>query len=221
MQKFIFDLDNTLYPEDLNVFPLIDARINSYMRDILGIPAHEVDTLRHFYWQQYGVTLLGLITHYQTDPEDYLRYVHDVDLSQVLKPNKKLRKALEKIQCSRVIVTNGSADHAENVLSALGLEGLCEEILDVRIASFLPKPFPEPYIEMLRRMDVEARHCVMFDDLPANLKTAKDLGMKTVLVGSRDPEDYIDLYLERVCGIGDIQDFFPAQELNHDLEETN
>lgn len=221
MQKFIFDLDNTLYPEDLNVFPLIDARINTYMREILGIPDHEVDPLRRFYWKRYGVTLLGLIIHYQADPEDYLDYVHDVDLTRLLKPNQRLRNALEKIQCSRVIFTNGSTKHAENVLSALGLEGLFDEIFDVRIAAFRPKPFPEPYVEMLRRMDVEARYCVMFDDLPANLKTAKDLGMKTVLVGNRQADDYIDLRLERVCGIGEIQDFFLDHPPDHDMEETD
>ena len=41
MDVLIFDLDNTLYPAEKQLFNLIDVRINRYMTEIVGIPASE------------------------------------------------------------------------------------------------------------------------------------------------------------------------------------
>jgi putative hydrolase of the HAD superfamily len=204
MKKFIFDLDNTLYPASLQVFPLIDRRINLYMTSKLGIPEAEVDGLRRRYWKLYGVTLNGLMRHYRVDPEDYLTYVHDVDLSHLLKPNLRLRSSLEKIPGPKVIFTNGSSTHAQNVLNALGIEHLFEDIFDVRVAGFQPKPFSEPYLKVLELMNVSGLECVMIDDIPENLKTAKSVGMKTILVGSSNGHEYIDFCVEKACGVSEI-----------------
>jgi putative hydrolase of the HAD superfamily len=204
MKTYIFDLDNTLYPESLNVFGLIDQRINRYMQEKLRIPEPEVDVLRRHYWKVYGVTLNGLMIHYRVDPEDFLHYVHDVDLSHVLKPNQKLRRALKGINSNKVIFTNGSSRHAENVLSALGIEDIFQDVFDVRVASFKPKPFLEPYLKVLEAMNSEGRDCVMIDDIPENLKTAKGLGMKTILIGRPNGSEYIDICLEKACAIGEV-----------------
>ncbi len=204
MKTYIFDLDNTLYPESLNVFGLIDQRINRYMHEKLRIPEPEVDVLRRHYWKVYGVTLNGLMIHYRVDPEDFLHYVHDVDLSHVLKPNQKLRRALKGISSNKIIFTNGSSRHAENVLSALGIEDIFQDIFDVRVASFKPKPFLEPYLKVLEAMNSKGRDCVMIDDIPENLKTAKGLGMKTILIGRSNGSEYIDICLEKACAIGEV-----------------
>ena len=34
----LFDLDNTLYPPERQLFDLIDVRINRFMREQVGIP---------------------------------------------------------------------------------------------------------------------------------------------------------------------------------------
>ena len=97
MDVLIFDLDNTLYPAEKQLFNLIDVRINRYMTEIVGIPAPDVDALRRDYWRLYGVTLQGLIRHHAVDPEDYLLYVHDIDVPSRLTPDTALREALEKL----------------------------------------------------------------------------------------------------------------------------
>lgn len=174
------------------------------MREKLNIPEHEVDSLRRMYWKTYGVTLNGLMINYNVDPEDYLEFVHDVELNHILKPNQRLRKALRNIRSSKVIFTNGSTRHAKNVLSALAIEDMFEEIFDVRVASFKPKPFPEPYLKVLEIMNIHGQDCVMVDDIPENLKTAKDLRMKTILIGSANGHEYIDYCLAKPCIIGEM-----------------
>ncbi len=201
MQAFIFDLDNTLYSQELNIFPIIDARINAYMSRKLGMPQEEVDELRRYYWNLYGVTLKGLMLHHGIDPEDFLREVHDLDLAGILKPNPKLRQTLSQLQADKFIFTNASQEHARNVLGLLDLQDLFQDIFDIRIADYQPKPYQEPYVKILKHLNLQAWQCVMVDDLPDNLKTAKDLGMQTVLIGDQDGHPYIDCCVPRACQI--------------------
>lgn len=197
MEAILFDLDNTLYSPQRELFSLIDCRINRYMREVVGIPAEEVDGLRRRYWADYGVTLQGLIRHHGVDPEDYLEYVHDVDVNSRLQPDSALRSALQSLPQRRLVFTNGSRGHAQRVLSSLGLEDVFEEIFDIRVASYLPKPFPEPYRKVLAHIGVSPERCLMVEDSVENLRTAKELGMGTILVGQGDRPDYVDVQVAR------------------------
>ena len=195
MDVLIFDLDNTLYPAERQLFSLIDVRINRYMTEIVGIPAPEVDGLRRNYWRLYGVTLQGLIRHHGIDPEDYLLYVHDVDVASRLAPDPVLRSTLAALPQRKAVFTNGSLCHADRVLSTLGIEDLFETVYDIRVAAYQPKPFEEPYHAVLNSLGVSAERCIMIEDSRDNLQTAKQLGMGTILVGAGETPDYVDVHL--------------------------
>jgi len=201
MDILLFDLDNTLYTPERELFTLIDQRINRYMHEVVGIPLTEVNTLRRSYWQRYGVTMQGLMRHHGVDPEDYLAYVHDIDVSSRLHPDLALRDALAAVPLRKAVFTNSSRDHSERVLNALGLNNLFEEIFDIRIANYLPKPGPEPYHAVLERINLPATACIMVEDSPENLRTAKELGMGTVLVGDLPGTSHIDV---RIPTAGEI-----------------
>ncbi len=188
----LFDLDNTLYAPERDLFSLIDQRINRYMEEVVAIPTGQVDGLRRHYWKAYGATLQGLIRHYAVDPEDYLEYVHDVDLTGRLQPDPQLRSSLQQLATRRFVFTNGSRGHAEKVLAALDLAGAFEEIFDIRIAAYQPKPNPDPYLGVLQRLGLPGERCVMVEDSLDNLATAKHLGMTTVLVGPGAADTSVD-----------------------------
>ena len=198
MTTLLFDLDNTLYPPERDLFSLIDVRINRYMEKVVCINPLEVDGLRRRYWKDYGATLQGLVRHFAVDPEDYLDYVHKVDVRERLKPDPQLREALEKLPQTSYIFTNGSREHAENVLDALGLKDLFAGIFDIRIADYQPKPNHDPYHQVLQKLRVEARDCAMIEDSVDNLRTAKQLGMTTILVGSNARDQHIDFLVPDV-----------------------
>lgn len=195
MDVLIFDLDNTLYPAELQLFNLIDVRINRYMIEIVGIPAPEVDALRRSYWRRYGVTMQGLIRHHGIDPEDYLHYVHDVDVASRLTQDPVLRATLAALPQRKVVFTNGSLCHADRVLSTLGIGDLFETVYDIRVAAYQPKPFEEPYLAVLNSLGVAAERCIMIEDSHDNLQTAKRLGMGTILVGTGEKPDFADVHL--------------------------
>jgi putative hydrolase of the HAD superfamily len=196
MDVLIFDLDNTLYPAEKKLFSLIDVRINRYMTEIVGIPLPEVDALRREYWRLYGVTLQGLIRHHGIDPEDYLLYVHDVDVASLLAPDQALRKVLASLPQRKAVFTNGSLCHADRVLAALGIEDMFERVYDIRIAAYQPKPYPEPYHAVLAELGTSPERCIMIEDSRDNLHTAKKLGMGTILVGDGHTPDFVDVHLD-------------------------
>ena len=202
MTALLFDLDNTLYPAEKNLFSLIDVRINRYMEEVVAIPVSQVDPLRRQYWQEYGATLQGLILHHGVDAEEYLDYVHHFDIGQRLAPDLELQKTLKDLDLPCYIFTNGSRRHAEQVTVALGIRAEFEEIFDIRIANYQPKPNPQPYQQVLKQLGIEGKDCVMIEDSPANLKTAKDFGMTTILVGSQPTGSFVDAELSQPAEIG-------------------
>lgn len=199
----LFDLDNTLYPAESGLFDMVDVRINAFMTDQAGIDAADVNHLRVRYWKDYGVTLQGLIRHHGVNPEEYLHYVHDVDVRSRIKPDPELRQVLQEMSQQKVIFTNGSRCHVDRVLAALEIDGLFDAIFDIRVADYQPKPFPEPYQKVLQQVGVAAEECLMVEDSVANLRTAKQLGMATLLVGPPVDDAHVDHRVERVAQVAE------------------
>ncbi len=196
MDAILFDLDNTLYQPARELFSLIDVRINRYMSDIVGIAPDDVDGLRRQYWADYGVTLQGLIRHHDIDAEDYLHYVHDIDVKSRIAADPVLRDRLDDIDAPCYVFTNGSRAHAERVLACLGIDQQFDEIFDIRVASYRPKPFQDPYREVLRKIDCQPQRSVMVEDSIDNLMTARELGMRTVLVREQEQDGRFDAHVE-------------------------
>lgn len=182
IKAILFDLDNTLYGAERALFSLIDVRINHYMRHVVGIDEDQVDGLRQHYWQRYGVTLQGLIREHGTDPEDYLTYVHDIDVASRLSENKPLRQVLHSLPQRKFVFTNGSLCHASRVLNCLKIDDCFEDVFDIRVSDYIPKPHRPPYDAVLAATGLTGGDCVMVEDCIENLHTASALGMKTILV---------------------------------------
>lgn len=183
IKHILFDLDNTLYPKSLGIFDLVIERIRSYMEVRLGYEKERARQLRQEYLHRYGSTLRGLMIHQNIDPADYLEYVHDVGVDEKLLSNPALADMLGSLPFEKAIFTSGHRPHALRVLRCLGIESFFPRIFDIVFTRFVPKPNPEPYAQILECLGRQGKECLMIEDIPANLKTAKDLGMTTVLVG--------------------------------------
>lgn len=211
MDAILFDLDNTLYPAEKDLFSLIDVRINRYMEEIVAIHPQEVDSLRREYWRKYGTTLQGLIHHHVIDPEDYLDYVHAIDVEQRLSHDTELQQTLRDLDVPCFVFTNGSQCHAKRVTEALGIDHLFHEIFDIRIADYVPKPNPAPYHKVLDTLGLAGERCIMVEDSTDNLRTAKQLGMKTVLIGQQQSHSFIDAHLARPADITPLVDSWRSE----------
>ena len=179
----LLDVDNTLYPPSLGVVERVDGRINRYLMERVGIPRAEVDDTRRRLWLDYGTTLHGLMTRARVDPDDYLRFVHAVELDDLLTPDPSLAAMLGRIALLKVAVTNGSLEHARAVLDRLGVRSLFFRLYALERLHYLPKPYLHAYQTVLADLHAHGRDCVLVEDSAANLRSARQLGMRTVYVG--------------------------------------
>ncbi len=200
IEAWVFDLDNTLYPHEADLFSQIDAKIGRYVQDILKIAPE--DAMRHqkALYHEYGTTLRGLMMKHEIDPDHYLAYVHDIDYSG-LAPDPDLGAAIEALPGKKFIFTNGDRPHAERTAAALGISEHFEDIFDIVSADLVPKPNRETYDKFLGRTGISPARAAMFEDLPKNLQVPHQLGMCTALIipaGSRElfQEDW-DLEADR------------------------
>ena len=186
-RAWIFDLDNTLYPAECNLFAQVDHRMGAFIARYLGVPYAQARHLQKTYYRQFGTTLAGLMAVHKLDPADFLAYVHDIDLS-VVQEAPELRAAIAALPGRRLIYTNGSRRHAERVAERVGVLDLFEDICDIAACDYVPKPKADAFERMIRRHGVAAETAAMFEDMPMNLAVPHDLGMTTVLVHS----SYVD-----------------------------
>jgi putative hydrolase of the HAD superfamily len=184
----LFDLDNTLYPQSLGVVARIDQRINDYLHLRIGIPAPEVDGMRRRFWAEHGTTLAGLAAEHSVDADDYLEYVHDIELADLLRPDPTLGVVLERLPGRKVVFSNASRAHAERVLGLLRLEKPFEIVIGLEDLCYVPKPNVSAFRSALERLGESAERCSLIDDLRTNLAAAKRLGMRTIWVAEGDTE---------------------------------
>jgi putative hydrolase of the HAD superfamily len=180
---WIFDLDNTLYPAECNLFAQVDHRMGAFIARMLGVPYAHARHLQKSYYRQFGTTLAGLMAVHKLDPHEFLAYVHDIDLS-VVRDAPELRAAIAALPGRRLIYTNGSRRHAERVAEKLGVLDLFEDICDIAACDYVPKPEADAFQRMIRRHGVTAERAAIFEDMPMNLAAPHVLGMTTVLVHS-------------------------------------
>ena len=133
IQNWIFDLDNTLYPAECNLFAQIDERMGRFIAKLLDVDRVAARKVQKDYYYRYGTTLNGLMREHKLDPHIYLDYVHDIDHS-VLPDLPELNSALDALPGRKFIFTNGSAAHGENVAAALGILDVFDGIFDIAAA---------------------------------------------------------------------------------------
>ncbi len=181
---WVFDLDNTLYPSDCNLFDQIDVRMRDFISGYFDIDNEQARHLQKTYFHKHGTTLNGLMREHNVTPDDFLDYVHDIDVSPVA-PNPQLAQAISMLPGQKFIFTNGSHAHAEKVAGRLGVLDMFDAIYDIQEANYLPKPDPQTYQRLLQRHKIDARKAAMFEDISRNLVEPHALGMVTVLVHSQ------------------------------------
>ena len=178
IKYWIFDLDNTLYSGQTKVFSEVDKKMSAFISKKMNVDLVKAKEIQKKYFYEYGTTLSGLMKQDGIDPHDFLEFVHDIDISWLPK-DLKLREELIKIKEKKIIFTNGSHAHVENVTKQLGIDGLFDGAFDIVDANFTPKPHLDPYEKLIKKFDINPNQSILIEDIAHNLEQAKNLGMKT------------------------------------------
>ena len=137
--------------------------------------------LQKYFYHKYGTTLRALIDEYDIDPYDFLDFAHDIDHA-IIELNASLGEAIERLPGRKLILTNGSRKHAENVARKIGILDHFEDIFDIAASNFVPKPDRRAYETFLDKHGVEPARSAMFEDIAKNLVVPHELGMTTTLI---------------------------------------
>ena len=186
IKYWLFDLDNTLYDGATNVFDQVDKKMTAFISEKLKVSSEEARKIQKNYFIEHNTTLNGMIKNHQIDANEFLEFVHDIDLS-FLKEDKQLDGQIEKIKGKKIIFTNGSFAHAKNVTKRLGIERHFDDIFDIVSADFIPKPSLETYKKIIEKYKIEPQYSIFIEDIARNLKPAHELGMKTVWIINDEP----------------------------------
>ena len=183
---WFFDLDNTLHDASHAIFATIDRRMTEYVERYLQVDRVQANHLRLTYWRRYGATMLGLMRHHAVDPHHFLRETHDFDIAGLLRAERGLARLFARLPGRKVLLTNAPGAYADDVLRALGLHrGVLARyaIEQMRVhRTFRPKPSRSMLRHMLARERVPSSRAVLVDDSTVNLRAARAVGFRTVLV---------------------------------------
>ena len=183
IQDWVFDLDNTIYPAASNLFVRVAVRITEFVAQHFEVEHDEARVIQKDLFQRYGTTMRGLMVEQGLAPEDYLHFVHDIDVSD-LPYEADLDRMLGALPGRKHIFTNGTVPHAENILNAYGIRHHFEHIFDIVGADFVPKPAASAFDLFIAKTQINPHAAVMVEDMARNLEPAAALGMRTVWLAS-------------------------------------
>ena len=194
----IFDVDDTLY----DVGTGFTAHRNgfgaqSFMVQHLGFSSYQdAKRLRDEYFEKYHSTAKALTVAQQEgrlpdgvtfDPQDLAEYWAtslDFGLLQDSVADSKLVHDLEECNLQMVAFSNGPGKYVKRVLKELHLYEIFGEDRIFAVDDVLPycKPESQAFQAIFDRVGCKAEGSVMIEDSMKNIRKAKELGMKTVLV---------------------------------------
>ena len=186
IKYWIFDLDNTLYSGKIKVFEQVEKKMSKYISDKLNVSTEEAKKIQKNYFYEYNTTLNGLIKNHKVNANEFLEFVHDINID-FLKKDLKLSEEIERLDGKKIIFTNGSRKHALNVTRRIGIDQHFDHIFDIVDSDFIPKPFIKPYKKLVEKHKIDPKLCVFVEDIARNLKPAYEMGMKTIWIKNEEP----------------------------------
>ena len=181
INTWIFDLDNTLYSADSGIFQQVHRLMGEFISKNLNMDLTEAKKLQSKYYKQHGTTLRGMIDNHGTNPDYFLEEVHKLDYS-IVGPNDLLNRELKKLEGRKIIYTNANKQHVINVLERIDLTNFFDEIFDIKMANYIPKPEIKPYEQIINLFNINPKSSAMFDDIARNLVPAKKVGFTPVWI---------------------------------------
>lgn len=194
----IFDVDDTLYDVGTGFTAHRNGEIvQQYMVDHLKFPSlQEAKAMRDEYFEKYHATAKALTVaqlegrfpeNAPTFQTQHLAeyWAKNLDYSKLGGPKSELKAKLKEIPLTLVAFSNGPRAYVKKVLQALDLFDLFGDERLYAVDDVLPHCKPEPaafekIFENIGHPSPET--CIMVEDSMKNIRAAKKLGMKTILI---------------------------------------
>ena len=207
----LLDLDGVCYGSHNGyplekVFGMVSKRMTKFIQEKLNLDEKKAKELQTDYFYKYNTSLNGLMLHHNVVGEEFLKYVHDIDIS-FMKEDKIMRNEIEQLDMEKFIFTNGSAEHAKNILTHLGIYDLFgrDKVFDIQDAGYVPKPEAATFDSMTKKFGINPKETIYIEDIAKNLSIGHERGCTTVWLindehfGKMDSDkDYISHKIENL-----------------------
>ncbi|MDN0075944.1 pyrimidine 5'-nucleotidase [Crenobacter sp. SG2303] len=197
---WIFDLDDTLHDASRAVFPHINRSMTAYMMRELQLTELQANELRKEYWARYGATLHGLVANHGIDAQHFLEQTHPLDeLLAMLSWDACVDETLAALPGRKYLLSNGPLHYVSKVLEAIGITRHFDAVYGVEQVDYQPKPAAHAFRTVLVEHELDPAYCIMVEDSLLNLKTAKELGMKTVWISAEPKRPaHVDVHITTI-----------------------
>ena len=190
----LLDLDGVCYGSHNGyplekVFGMVSKRMTLFIQEKLGLNEKKARELQTNYFYKYNTSLNGLMLHHNIIGDEFLKFVHDIDIS-FMKEDKVMRDELEKLDMKKFIFTNGSAEHAQNILTHLGIYDLFgrDKVFDIKDGGYVPKPEAKTFDLMVKKFGINPKETIYIEDIAKNLSIGHKRGCTTVWL--KNDEDF-------------------------------
>ncbi|KAA0890711.1 pyrimidine 5'-nucleotidase [Pusillimonas sp. ANT_WB101] len=183
---WLFDLDNTLHDASKGIFGAIDGAMSHTVAAMLDVDADTADRLRKEYWKRYGATVIGMVRHHDVKASVFLERTHDFDVAALVHSENGLKRKLACLPGRKILLTNAPLDYAWRVLKALGIARHFECVWSIDHMALQGRLRPKPSAALMRqilaKIGAPAQQVVLVEDTLRNLRSARQVGMRTVHV---------------------------------------
>lgn len=210
----VFDLDGVLYDGANGYLERVRSRQRTFLMERYGMSEEEARETRERAfgrasqaWK--GLRDLGFDVGTQDEFTAYCRS----GVEEFLSYDEVLESVIRKMPHRKCVFTNTSETQGLNALRCLKLDPEQSDVFEQVFGGVFTAPVCKPQKEAFEKVlahlgDVDPRRCVMFEDSVKNLKTAKELGMKTVFIKTRGEEPSVE----------DLAQFDVAIDSLHDVD---
>ncbi len=209
----IFDLDGTLYKRNTTDNPYggivsreVEVRAVEFISRTLNIDPNAAKLLREKLVKKYQKRVgFGLQKEFKIDRDKYNKFVWGgIDPNKYVIPNMNLKSMLISITVHKVIFSASPNVWIQGVLSSMGIANLFDCIFDSTMAS---KYKISGYIKLLSQFKVKPEEAVHVDDDYNFLKISASIGIRGILVESKDKHYKIKSEVIKINDIHKITKF--------------
>jgi beta-phosphoglucomutase family hydrolase len=182
---YIFDCDGTLadtMPLHYRAWKRIIEELGAPFSEELfyklgGKPTEQIFELLR---DEHGLKVGDVKEVSERKEEYFLELIHEVKpIEPVLEIAKQLHATVPM-----AVASGGYRKYVELTLDAIGVRALFDAVVCAEDYE-RGKPFPDPFLEAARRLNVAAADCLVFEDSPLGVEAAQAAGMACVFVPSK------------------------------------
>jgi beta-phosphoglucomutase len=114
---------------------------------------------------------------------------NDIFTVKLMRGSKELLLELQRLNYRLALVTGTRMEVVKKVLQ-MGLDGIFKIVITGEMVSN-GKPNPEPYLKAVNELDVDKENCLVIENAPAGITSAKNAGLTCFAVQTSLPRKYL------------------------------